>query len=789
MSCRQWSNHTGVNAPGQCSFQLIPETANPTKSCSICLTPEEAQRIATLRGFNADNGQLLWEKINFYGIGKSPSGAIFGYSWRNVTLGKEYEYIQEYYIPVLSYAANFTNATRFQNKTISAGNRSGQTWVGDCVKVDVTGAETIVMTNAIRRFIDTQTAAFYGVGGTGRFQSLAGGSFSQQAYNCSDDNLYIGYRINEGSNQFLIEMTDMDKRVTKHTLRIHPGLVFALTNDTPKWVVKCGTTVARFGLYATAADVETALATLEGVVSINANGGPLCQSQMDIDIEFDTVNRQFSHLCIEWASTDLPSISTVGTGRPVWSLETHEYFAPLLLRTLRMDFGMPSFVPGVTGIIASGNWGPLHQPAPFGSPKQAVSLLRWTENSSSSSVPNWRTINQKIWEVVPFDGMIQSQEWLQTGSQGSMAWGVSAIANGKVAITSAARRHPVLSGGVPFNTHLILDAASGTSSGYGYSGFLNGTRIVFGDGDNQYRTGGRHGFTPSGQAALYSEPLYVESYGTAVNLEDLRETDCWSANGAYAVGTKQIADLYGWTSEDIARNRPAEQQFVSSPAGDQYGYSYTAPWLTGTSGSLPSQTEYPWGRFRRDYFQPMSSFTRFTAGTEWQLLHGSYVGGIFYPHKQTSWFPLYVSLATVKDELNAWYGSIAGGETPIVQVNPFGDSPDSESASPPLPTWQRINEMRIYRDAGTPNAFAPLAPRFVTNMALKLRNRRNIQTHPLVGQNPATGEIVWQRDVGMHPTIANQPATGGIVAFANNTIVVRTECKAGVDTPIFPRGT
>ena len=97
--------------------------------------------------------------------------------------------------------------------------------------------------------------------------------------------------------------------------------------------------------------------------------------------------------------------------------------------------------------------------------------------------------------------------------------------------------------------------------------------------------------------------------------------------------------------------------------------------------------------------------------------------------------------------------------------------------------------MRIYRDAGAPNAFAPLAPRFVTTMALKLRNRRNIQTHPLVGQNPATGEIVWQRDVGMHPTIANKLSPGAIASFANNTIVVMTSCKAGVDTPIFPRGT
>ena len=763
---------------------MIPETENPTKSCSICLTPEVSQRIARLRAFNADNGQLLWEKINFHVIGKSPSGAVYGYRWRNVTLGKEYEYIQQWFIPVTPAAAVFNSTTQFQTKTTSTADRSGQTWSADCVKVDASGAETLVMQDAVRSFAERGSAGDVPVAGsTGMFSSYF--DYGAQQYNCSDDGLYMGYRNAGGFGQFMVEMTDMQKRVRKHTLRIVPGLAFAMTSNTPKWVVKCGTTVAKFGLYATAGDVETELAALEGVVAVNAVGGPLCQEKMDIDIEFDTVDRQLSHLCIEWASGDLPSSSTTGimTTAPIWSLATHTYFAPLTSKALRSDsFGLTSFVPGVTGIIASGNWGPLHIPGPFGSPKRAVSLLRWTENSS---VPNWATINQKIWEVVPFDGMIQTQEWLETGNERGRGWGVSAVANGKVAITAVSQREPVLDGGVSWNTHLILDAGSGTTSGYGWSGFLSGTRILFCDGDNQYRTGVRHGFTPSGRRADYAEPLYVESYGTDANAEDLRETDFV---GVYAVGTKQVSGINGWSSKTLSQNFRTAEQFNSSPAAGA-GYSYSAPWLTGTTGTIPAGSGYPWGSFRRDFFYLMSSGTRFSAGTEWQLLHGSIAGGIFYPHKQTSWFSLYVSLDTVKDELEAWYGSIAGGGNPIVYVNPFGDSIDRESASPPLPTWQRINEIWVYRDANTPNPFSPLAPRFADAMSLKLRNKRKILTHPLVGQNPATGEIVWQRDIGMHPTIEDEPVGGRIVSFTNNTIVVATECKAGVDTPIFPRGT
>jgi hypothetical protein len=246
----------------------------------------------------------------------------------------------------------------------------------------------------------------------------------------------------------MVEMTDMQKRVKKHTLRIKQDLAFSMSSNIPKWVVKCGATVAKFGLYATAEEVQTELATLEGVVAVSAVGGPLCKQKMDIDIEFDTVDRTFSHFCIEWASQDLPSASTVGVmnNYKIYSLATHAHFAPLTLRTLQIDFfTVPSFASGVTGIIASGNWGPLHIPGPFGNPKRALSLLRWTENSA---VPNWATINQKIWQQVPFDGMIQTQEWLETGNEDSRAWGVSAIANGKVAVTARSQREPVLDGGI-----------------------------------------------------------------------------------------------------------------------------------------------------------------------------------------------------------------------------------------------------------------------------------------------------------------------------------------------------
>ena len=783
MLCRQWSLHDGIDAPGLCSFQMIPETGNSTKSCSICLTPQEAERVARLRAFDVDSGALLWEKIKFRTIGKSPSGATYGYRWRNVTLGKEYEYIQTWFVPVLSYAAPFNSTTELQRKNTSTADRSGQTWSGDCIRVDISGDETVVMQDAVRQFVEGGSPSEIPVGSYGTFSTYS--AAEPQQYNCSDDHLYMGYRYQGGFNQFMVEMTDKDKRVKKHTLRFLPGLVFPMTSNTPKWAVKCGTTVARFGLYATASEVETELLTLDGVVSVAAVGGPLCQDKMDVEIEFDTVDRQLSHLCVEWASGDLPSASTVGANVnvPIWSLATHTYFAPLSLKTLRISsFMFPSFASMTSGIIAVGNWGPSSNPNPLvGAPKTALSLLRW--GPEVSSTPNWRTISEKVWQALPFDGMIQTQEWLETGSESFAGFGVSAIAEGKIAVTASSRRHPVLDGTIPWQTHVIIDEGTGTGISVGWSGFLAGTTIRFCGSNNQYRTGVRKRYSPSGSSAVYAEPLYIESFGGDPDAADLRETD---VSLAYGVGTKQVVIENSWISQTFSQTFAATNQFNSSQGGS--GHSYSAPWMSGSTGTIAANSAYPFGSYRRDYFFLMSSFTRFSASTEWQLLHGSVSAGTFTPFKQSSWFPLFVSLDTVKAELAAWYGSISGGGNPIVFVNPWGEDPAREAASPPLPTWQRINEIWVYRNAtSTPNPFSPLVPVSINAMSLKLRNKRRIRTHPLAGLNPETGEIVWQRDIGMHPTL-NQPAGGSPVAFYSNTIVVQTECKAGVDTPIFPRG-
>jgi hypothetical protein len=39
MPCRKWSLPEGTYFTGLCSMEMLPETANPTKSCGLCLSP------------------------------------------------------------------------------------------------------------------------------------------------------------------------------------------------------------------------------------------------------------------------------------------------------------------------------------------------------------------------------------------------------------------------------------------------------------------------------------------------------------------------------------------------------------------------------------------------------------------------------------------------------------------------------------------------------------------------------------------------------------------------------
>jgi len=338
-----------------------------------------------------------------------------------------------------------------------------------------------------------------------------------------------------------------------------------------------------------------------------------------------------------------------------------------------------------------------------------------------------------------------------------------------------------------------VNESSGAIISSGWSGFLGGQRLLFGPDGDQYRYGTRKNYlspnysTPPQnlETSSYAEPTYVESSGTHPDSEDLRESD---VPNAFAIGSKLVSI------------EPGHSQTFFPTTTTQEFYSPTLPnttrrqqkesvWL-GTTFSNTSSPTYPFGSYKEDAYQILSAFTRYSASTEWRLLHGNRTGFGFTSGRSTSWLASNVSLADVRAELNDWYGVVSFGGRDIVRVNQFGDNPFLDGLTPPIPTWQKL-ELSILRDAGsTPNPLSPLAPVGHNTLLLQLRNITPIRTHGLCGLDKATGVIVWQRDVGklLQPFGGATNAGGSPVAFANNIIVVRTACQPGKDVPVFSRG-
>jgi hypothetical protein len=318
-----------------------------------------------------------------------------------------------------------------------------------------------------------------------------------------------------------------------------------------------------------------------------------------------------------------------------------------------------------------------------------------------------------------------------------------------------------------FYTHLILDESDGSSVAYGWNGLLVNSQVRFDDGGEWYVTGTRKRIG----SQSYWEIPFVESYGTTSGGNDLRERD---------IGGDGISGMIVGLGGTSGGSTAGLQGRANSTTTTLQGV-----WLCRTE-SRSAQAEYPWGVYRRDTFGQVSQLTRRSQSTEWRILHGSTSSGGFTAHKSTTWYAFNVSLATVRTDIEAWYGSVFGGGVPIARINVFGDDPFLAGQTPALPTWQLIQEIVVLRDnSGTPNPTAPLAPNAMDTIRIELRNIVPIVTHTIAGSNPEDGVIEWQRHVG---TKSGANALAQLVRVSHGQAVYATECNPDIDTGVNPRG-
>jgi len=763
--------------------------------CEVCVTSVNGVGVSNLRGFDAESGQLLWEVLNFLPIGKSPDGSVFGYRWNKEP--QSYGYVGVAYVPMFSGAAVISSGTALQKKTDPAFNTrpAGEVYVAKCLRVGINGGQTIIMSEAGRSMGPADYAAVLppATDTMGLYPNY--NDSSSQLYNCTNDGLILGKTSGIGISQVGIEVTDLHRQVHTHQIRMYPRAIFPTGTGTASWVLVSGGVTIRFGLYATAVDIQTAIATLPTVASVSVTGGPTCQERVDIQITFHQITDRIEHCAVEYVSNSNPPASPLAANVSIWTLAGHKPLIPQGLKTLTANIW--SFAFGGDGILGSGEWGPFTGLVN----KTAWSKLLWTM-PATGTVPLWGSISGRAWDVLAFDGKTQTTErrWVATAfgtelDSVPIVRAITAVYDSQVAITSTSCRPPTLDGGVAYQTHLIVNESSGAIISSGWSGLLDSTRLMFGPDGDQYRYGGRKRYLSSTystsshnlQTSPYAEPNYVESSGTHLDSDDLRESD---VPNAYAIGSKLISIEPGHSQTFFSTATTAEF-FSPTLPNVTHRQQKESVWL-GTTVSGGSDATYPFGFYKRDTYQILSAFTRYSASTEWRLLHGnrSGFGFSFTSGRSTNWLASNVSLADVRTELNDWYGAVSSGGRDIVRVNPFGDDPFLEGLTPPIPTWQKL-ELSILRDgSGTPNALSPLAPVGHNTLLLQLRNITPIRTHGLCGLDKSTGVIVWQRDIGklLQPSGGATNAGGFPMAFANNVVVVRTACQPGKDIPVFSRG-
>ena len=736
----------------------------PPKCSCRCV---ECPGVCTLRVFDTADGELLWQKNDLQILGASHSGKLFGVRYRKLTTSFKR---QDYCIVNVSPNAITTfpsgNGNRFQLKEILGSGPEANTttpiWIADIVSIGTDGTETTIAEGV---FHSEGTNCKANGPGLGQAAYMLGGipffwHGRQQQWQCNDDGLILTRP--EWTGQVFPEAFDRDRLATTHRFIIPATALFAVTTARPaRWVFEINGTIVRVPLYGTASEFETALESASGVVSATVTGGPACAARLTIDIEFSSTSGQIKNAIIENASQSYASTSPYTNGnspemQAIWDLTT---FAPKVVGWPKVDAGPVerwSFTSDGTGVLTSGSWGASFG---IGQKYRSWSKLTWT---MPGGTPNWGHY-RRAWNYDAFAGMQGIQP--QTG-QTTIQRQLAGVRGGKIGITSTACRLTNAGEGVAHTTHIVLSESDGSLVDSGWNGFLSNSFLRFDYNGYWYFTGTRRRVNNSS----VWDVAYVESYGTTSGGNDLRERD-WAEGGidSMIVGT---GGVQGTSSSNQGR--------ATSPTATVSGN-----WVCRTE-TRGAQAEYTWGFYRRDTFDQLSVLRRFSQSSEWRILHGSVSSGVFTAHKSTSWYAFDVALSTVKSDVAAWYGSVAGGGVPIAEINVFGDSPFLAGQSPDLPTWQLIEQVRVLRDSGgTPNPLAPLAPLAMDTIRIEIRNMTPLVTKSMIGSSVSEGVVQWQRDVG---TKSGVSAAWNMVRVSNGQVVVATDCSPTIVPDVFPRG-
>ena len=746
--------------------QQIAEAHMQVGRCCYC----GCKDTCTIRCFNTADGTLLWQKNEYKPLGASHSGKLFVVKYTKLTTSF---YRQMYSLALITPNAvsSFTASDeRFQFKSLYGSlpetNSSSNIWTADIVRIDPDGTETVIAEDVFHSEGTRCQADGPTLGVAPRMLTDARTGFARQHWLCNDDGLI--HIKPETNNAVFVEAFDRDRLSVSHRFIIPATAIFPVSTSRPaRWVFDINGTIVRVPLYGTASEFQTEMESATGVDSVTVTGGPACTARLTIDIDFISTTGEIRYAAVENSSRSYPSTSQLTNSnssemRSIWDLAT---FSPKVIGWRKVDSGPNepwSFTSTGDYILTSGSWGAVNN---TGGKYRSWSKIGWT---MPGGTPNWGYFT-RVWNRDLYADLQQIQP---TSGVTTIYRSMTAVKNGKVAVNSSACRLTNAGSG-DFTTHIIVNESDGSTSAQGWNGLLVSSQTRIDDTGEWLFTGERKRLNNS-YGASYAEVAYVESYGTTSGGSDLRETDIRSATVSGKLITSGIVPAVGFSTTAFSQG-----------SANTTTTTLQGLWLCKTE-TKTAQAEYSYGSYRRDTFNQTSGFERFALSTEWRLRHGTVSGSVFSANKTTNWYAFDVDLATVKSDVAAWYGSVAGGGVAIVRINIFGDDPFLTNQTVPLPTWQLIQEIVVLRDVGsTPNPASPLAPVTMDTIQLQLRNMQQIVTHTLIGSDPATGVIEWQRHVGENSGVA---ATYNILFATDGQVVISTQCNPDIDPDIFGRG-
>jgi len=726
---------------------------------------EEEDGPVTVRAFASGSGTMLWEAKNFYTTGRSPNNTLWGWGVRKITpIGYTRRVIHE--VPVVS-TATMPGDSPWPAKTNPANYGTGRSTVAiDLLSITSAGVKSTLVADWLV-YTGTRSAS-----GGSLMSDLPVGTYTTAGaknYHANNSGLVMNVSLQSlgaptlpygGSGaSIVIQDPALNGTVMKMTIRADAIIKHVSAGaNVPQWFFRRASTNATFPLYATPAQVITALQTLPGVTSVTATGGPCCEAAMNVEITWAAAANTFSDAWI--------SFSSKATGRRVitdWTDGTPSHIMTIEPITLTSDGTGIIRGPGDDGIVSRRN---LTAPTsnPFGA------------NGAS------------VWSTIPFNGLSQTNERTKVGAGTTWTavprfFSVADVREGIILMQQTRGRTPVVEpSGNAMTTHATLNESTGAIIA-SHDAHLNGMARAFltESGSLAVNANGQYAFayqggdegvaTPPGNsfdASLGSFPRChsgrIFATGTGSMFEPFAtEADVFAASNSYTFSANLAALNVGkssgqnWTFETIGERSSFQHRSA--------GRYVTCSWVTFAAGTpdpvLPAHEREAWLTFASPEWMAVPS------NLEYRYVHRTGSTN----HKTTAWFAVGATTADVNTELQLWYGEpIAGYPT----ISIVGTVEAHTFQSQPWWQYMPLAHIAIWNDA-TGATFSPRG----RLLGLEFRNGTAAWTRSIVSMSRTTGVIGWQKNAGLSDPAYNSvdSEVGGSALYATDTqLVVHTLC-------------